>query len=885
MASFKLDEGFSEASGFMDVRDEGGAIFPEVTKAAVEEWIMAQDEDGRREIAFEVLRTLKSSSVTSIINKLTLLLQRDPVQRLPAEIVAEIFALLDAPVLLTASLVCKTWRQRILDSQLWKRLYASEGWGVDKAAIQAFENTVASRTQEFIIASMDQSRDSGIDVAEPKQKRRAPANWLEDRQRNVQMSPLPMSSTLQWNEQHGKVEADTGSQDSAIQAPDADQIMDDVSSPKTECPPSTVRSNKRTSRDLFPTGAETRAVMPPVKRSSSGPAAINNLNVISGLKPSLTLFTPSGMPKVNWLHLYKQRRRLEENWNNGRYINYQLPKVGYEHEGHRECVYTIQFFDKWLVSGSRDHTMRIWDLETRRVKGAPLVGHTQSVLCLQFDPTPEEDVIISGSSDTTVKIWKFSTGQLLQTLQAHKESVLNLRFDHRYLVTCSKDKLIKIWNRREMDPTSPHYPKINHKSNAHLPSYIVDTSGYNSIVLEQKIASRAIRTLSPYTLLMQLDGHGAAVNAIQIEGDRIVSASGDRNIKTWDIKDGRLLHTLLGHHKGIACVQFDGKRIVSGSSDNTIRIFDQVTGAEVACLHGHDNLVRTVQAGFGDLPGSEQELRRQAEAAERKWREMNERGEIPRQEMNVRRRPRYRSVNERERQIVALGAALPAGGGGSRWGRIVSGSYDEHVIIWRKNTEGKWLPAHRLGHAEASHIATAIGAAALAAPLHPPLIEGDASRSTATSLQTLLGPRGPTTAPANLLGVTGTAAATTAGGIPPANPGLHLQGQAPGAHQALLQLQNHAQMMNQTIAQHNHQAFAEVMRRTATAAPVAVPVVNPQLGHLAGHHHQTGPHRVFKLQFDSRKIVCCSQDPRIVIWDFANGDREIEDCSQFFTGP
>ena len=48
MASFKLDEGFSEASGFMDVRDEGGAIFPEVTKAAVEEWIMAQDEDGRR---------------------------------------------------------------------------------------------------------------------------------------------------------------------------------------------------------------------------------------------------------------------------------------------------------------------------------------------------------------------------------------------------------------------------------------------------------------------------------------------------------------------------------------------------------------------------------------------------------------------------------------------------------------------------------------------------------------------------------------------------------------------------------------------------------------------------------------------------------------------
>ena len=43
--------------------------------------------------------------------------------------------------------------------------------------------------------------------------------------------------------------------------------------------------------------------------------------------------------------------------------------------------------------------------------------------------------------------------------------------------------------------------------------------------------------------------------------------------------------------------------------------------------------------------------------------------------------------------------------------------------------------------------------------------------------------------------------------------------------------------------------------------------------------------RVFKLQFDARRILCCSQDPKIVGWDFANGDEEIIQSSRFFGPP
>ena len=487
----------------------------------------------------------------------------------------------------------------------------------------------------------------------------------------------------------------------------------------------------------------------------------------------------------------------------------------------------------------------------------------------------------------------------MHTLQAHRESVLNIRFDHRYLVTCSKDKLIKVWNRQEINPLSPHYPRVNHRSNAQMPSYIVDISMYRKspLDLETRIANRSIRTLQPYSLLMQLDGHSAAVNAIQIEGDKIVSASGDRNIKIWDIRDGRLLATLIGHHKGIACVQIDNKRIVSGSSDNTIRIYDNITGAEVACLKGHENLVRTVQAGFGEIPGDDNDLKIQAASVDRQWHEALRRGDITQEDLQSRRRSRLTNIGFRDvREISAIGAALPPGGGGSRWGRIVSGSYDEHIIIWRKDSDGqRWVPAHRLSHADASHVATAAGAAQAHNQLRAAQQQRSQIEETTSPARSTVGPSGPSSAPPNLSGGA-LAAATTAPvtAVAPVDPGLQLQGAIPGAHQAMQQLQHHAHLMNNALLQQNQAASQANAQPQQMLQQQAGPNPHPNghaaqvaaaHGHGHGHGHGSASHRVFKLQFDARKIICCSQDPRIVVWDFANGDREIEDTSQFFVGP
>ena len=62
MASFKLDEGFSEAPGLIDTLEIDGSLGPRsITKAAVEEWIMAQDEIARRGLWTQQLPRLSGS--------------------------------------------------------------------------------------------------------------------------------------------------------------------------------------------------------------------------------------------------------------------------------------------------------------------------------------------------------------------------------------------------------------------------------------------------------------------------------------------------------------------------------------------------------------------------------------------------------------------------------------------------------------------------------------------------------------------------------------------------------------------------------------------------------------------------------------------------------
>lgn len=101
---------------------------------------------------------------------------------------------------------------------------------------------------------------------------------------------------------------------------------------------------------------------------------------------------------------------------------------------------------KILISGSRDKTIKIWQLETGELIRT-LTGHTEGVFAIAL--SPDGQIIASGSADKTIKLWHVETGELLATFTGHTHTVTALAFttSGEILVSGSLDKTIKIWQK------------------------------------------------------------------------------------------------------------------------------------------------------------------------------------------------------------------------------------------------------------------------------------------------------------------------------------------------------------------------------------------------------------------------------------------------------
>ena len=69
-------------------------------------------------------------------------------------------------------------------------------------------------------------------------------------------------------------------------------------------------------------------------------------------------------------------------------------------------------------------------------------------------------------------------------------------------------------------------------------------------------------------------GHSSTVMALQLDLEKIVSGSGDRCIKIWDIETGNCTSTLLKHKEPIMSIKNDDHKIVSGSADKSVIVWD-----------------------------------------------------------------------------------------------------------------------------------------------------------------------------------------------------------------------------------------------------------------------------------------------------------------------
>jgi WD40 repeat protein len=99
--------------------------------------------------------------------------------------------------------------------------------------------------------------------------------------------------------------------------------------------------------------------------------------------------------------------------------------------------------DGRLASGSRDNTIRLWDLNTH-TETACLKGHTSEVTALTVLP---DGRLASGSHDNTIRLWDLKTFTETACLKGHTSEVTALTaLPHGRLASGGQDKTIRLWD-------------------------------------------------------------------------------------------------------------------------------------------------------------------------------------------------------------------------------------------------------------------------------------------------------------------------------------------------------------------------------------------------------------------------------------------------------
>jgi len=227
-----------------------------------------------------------------------------------------------------------------------------------------------------------------------------------------------------------------------------------------------------------------------------------------------------------------------------------------------------------IITGSRDSTLRVWKLPQAGDRsiyqsGPPtndyenpyfiraLTGHHHSVRAI----AAHGDTLVSGSYDHTVRVWKISNGEMVHRLQGHTQKVYSVVLDHKRnrCISGSMDYLVKVWS---LDTGTLLFNLDGHSS-------LVGLLDLSNERLVSAAADSTLRIWDPENGKCEniLTAHTGAITCFQHDGQKVISGS-DGMLKMWDIETGECVKDLLTGLTGVWQVRFNDRRCVAAVHRN-----------------------------------------------------------------------------------------------------------------------------------------------------------------------------------------------------------------------------------------------------------------------------------------------------------------------------
>ncbi|NES20243.1 MAG: hypothetical protein F6K41_15250 [Symploca sp. SIO3E6] len=246
---------------------------------------------------------------------------------------------------------------------------------------------------------------------------------------------------------------------------------------------------------------------------------------------------------------------------------------------------------KSLASGNADHTVRVWDIDSRCCINT-VHHHHKPVHSLTF--SQDGNILASAGEDKAIWVWEQPKGKICSTLLGHTDCIWSVALSPKgdLLASGSADQTIRLWqvkDNRSLKILLGHESWVLSVAFSPDGEYLASSSADQTLRLWDVTTGECLKTLF---------GHQGLIGSVAFspDGKILASASEDQTVKLWDMDKSKLWQTLLGHQSFIWSVAFSPQEdlLASSSVDQTIRLWNTQTGQCIQVLEGHTHPIWSV---------------------------------------------------------------------------------------------------------------------------------------------------------------------------------------------------------------------------------------------------------------------------------------------------
>ncbi len=282
--------------------------------------------------------------------------------------------------------------------------------------------------------------------------------------------------------------------------------------------------------------------------------------------------------------------------------------------GHTNVIDSIDCNARFIVSGARDNSLRVWDIQTGlEVQSFDHLENTINSVAL----SPDGKSVLTGfgrssfsDENNSLVLWDLTSGAEIREFISHQDWVQSIAIspDGTRILSGGGgyfdvgDTIVRVWDINQTEPImhlEGHTAQVLSVAFSPVANTALTSSKNGEIILWD---------LETGTPLHTFLGHGTkAVNSVAFspDGKYFASGSDDKTAVLWNLSTGKEEKRFTGHGEGVLSVRFspDGTFLLttSGSfsnrsADNTIRLWSISTGEQVRVFDAHS--ARVSQADF-----------------------------------------------------------------------------------------------------------------------------------------------------------------------------------------------------------------------------------------------------------------------------------------------